>query len=440
MSLFPGISRAQQTDTRAPEVIEAGRLRDSGKFVEAVDLLRKHRVEYPNDGDAIRMMAETLYWLKDFVAAKALYDSAVVLHPDDVELRRQYDRFTAETTGTAITADNAEGAEKTGIAGIEGKAGQAGNTTEEKFPSSWISLRLGGLHDDQPLNRGGGGVEGGYYLAPSISAKASGGSDFYREMSKTDVSGLDADLVTIHGSIGVAGYSLSTRTDFSIEGGFIQRNKPSGMDWTGLAAFGVKPHPFVRLGVRAERAAYLYTAASLRTSVMTESYGGSVDVDGKGWLGRAVYQLQEFPDDNSGTSAYAWAMAPLLNTSNALLQGGYSMSYQDTRELRFDLNAPIDLTGVSIPGHYTPYYTPQNIIVHSIIAAFTVTAANGFVGRLGGSFGVHATEDAPMIMGGRADEPLILSLLRGAFIRGMRTHRSRNGCRVSQPSMQASSI
>ncbi len=398
MLLFPGISDGQQPDMRAPAVIEAGRLRDSGKFVEAVAVLRRHRVEYPNDGDAVRMLAETLYWLKDISGARALYDSAIVLHPDDLLLKEQYQRFTAE---------NAMNAEKTGTVG-ESKVGETpGNAKKGKTPSSWASLRAGGLHDDQPLNRYGGEIVGGYYLTPSTSFIARAGSDFYKETAHVDASGIDASVRTVHGSFGVAGYSLATRTDFSAEGGFIQRDNPSNTDWTGVAAFGIKPHPFVRLGVRAERSPYLNTAASLRSSVITEQYAGSLDLDAKGWLGRAVYQLQEFPDDNSGTAAYAWAMAPLVNKSNALLQGGYSLSYQDTRELRFELNPSAQLIDGSYAGHYAPYYTPQNILTHSVIAAFTGTAANGLVGRVGGSFGVHATENAPQFTAGPGDGPLV---------------------------------
>jgi hypothetical protein len=397
VSLSPKSAHGQQPDTRAPEVIEAGRLRDSGKFSEAVLLLRQHRTEYPNDGDAIRMLAETLYWMKDFAAARALYDSAIVLHPEDVLLRQQYDSFIT------ATADNTT-------------KNSTGETANDRSTAPWVALRLGGTHDDQPLDRWGGEVEGGYYLTPVVSMKARAGSEFFSVSCKTDESGTAATLRTVHGSLGIAGYSLATHTDFSVEGGFIQRDEPSHADWTGMASIGLRLHPYVRLGASAGRSAYLYTAASLRTTVMTDNYSGTVDIDGKGWLGRAVYSIQEFPDDNSGTSAYAWGMAPLVNTSGAVLQAGYSISYQDTRELRFVLTPQTDYVGESVvAGHYAPYYTPQNILSHSIIAAFTGNSADGFVVRVGGSFGVHATEDAPGFMAGPGESPLVKTIASRSF-------------------------
>ena len=93
-------SISQQTEPASP-VATAGQLRDSGRFAEAIGMLRRHRALHPDDGDAIRMLAQTLYWVKDKSAARALYDSGLVLHPVDTALRLQYARMLMETGGPA---------------------------------------------------------------------------------------------------------------------------------------------------------------------------------------------------------------------------------------------------------------------------------------------------------------------------------------------------
>ncbi|MEO8192372.1 MAG: tetratricopeptide repeat protein [Gemmatimonadales bacterium] len=426
-AVTPATVRAQEVDTRAPAVIEASSLRDSAKFNEAIEVLRKHREANPDDGDAIRLLAQTLYWIKDMKGARALYDSAIVLHPDDTTLRLQYAEMLMETSDAVkareilapLLASTPPNPKATALSGTmaywegdfttaarlfrEALAGDSSITDAQRqlaeiraFAAPWFRVAGGGLHDDQPLDRWGGEVEGGYYITPLFSVKARTGSEFLSDPGTSTGAGVSASPVIVRGSLGLNASFPSSRTDLAVEGGVIQRTDPSKLDWTGVAAFGIRPSPFFRLGVRGERGPYLHTAASLRIPVMINDFAGTIDVDRKGWLGRAAYQLTRFPDDNSSTSAYAWGMAPLVRATGLTLQGGYGASYQNAQELRFVVNTgAINLPGIGKSGHYEPYYTPQNVVTHSVVAALTGYDQHGFVGRLGGSYGFHATEDAP---------------------------------------------
>lgn len=445
--LSPATGRGQEGDTRAPEVIEASRLRDAGKFNEAAEILRRHRAAHPDDGDAIRLLSQTLYWLKDFQGARALYDSAIVLHPDDVTLRLQYARMLMETGDSQhareivapLVAGTSPDPRATSLLGTMAYWEGDFTTAERLFRETlavdpldedakrqlaeiralaapWIRVSLAGLHDDQPLDRWGGGIEAGYFLTPLLSVKAQAATDLFSESTGTTTTGSATGPTTVSGSLGIDGFFPSSRTDLAIEGGFIQRTDPSKVDWTGVAAFGVKLSSFTRLGAHAERRPYLYTASSLRVPVMTDEFGGSFDLDRKGWLGKAAYELQRFPDDNSSTSAYAWGMAPIVRGTGLTLQGGYSASYQDARELRFVMNSStVPLPGEPSPGHYEPYYTPQNIVTHSLIVAFTGNDGHGFVARLGGSYGFHASEDAPMFTAATSTSPGALVVASRSF-------------------------
>jgi hypothetical protein len=48
-------------------------------------------------GEPARLLAQTLYWLKDIVGARAVYETALRRHPEDSTLRLQYGRMLAET-------------------------------------------------------------------------------------------------------------------------------------------------------------------------------------------------------------------------------------------------------------------------------------------------------------------------------------------------------
>src|SRR5688572_23989461 len=78
-------------------VVEAQRLRDAGNFAGAAQLLRAQLVQRPDDGDAARLLAQTLYWLKDLEGARAVYETTIGRHPSDVTARLQYARMLAET-------------------------------------------------------------------------------------------------------------------------------------------------------------------------------------------------------------------------------------------------------------------------------------------------------------------------------------------------------
>jgi len=420
ITLTPTASSAQEP-APASAVVEAAQLRDSSRFAEAIAVLRKHRELQPDDGDAIRMLAQTLYWIKDVRGARALYDSGLVLHPADTALRLQYARTLMET-GSPSTAkeilaplvgtspSHPQATELLGtMAYWEGDLTSARRYFQQALTAdtsladarrqldeirslgaTWIRTVAFGSSDDQPVRGVGGEVESGYYIDPlwTVIARARaallGGDGF------TNPNSSSTDLTIFAGTVGLNGFVPSSRVNISVQGGVFNRSIPAKLDWTGKAELGAKVGSFVKVGVRAERAPYLYTEASLRTHVVTNTGGVALDIDGNGWLGQAAYDFQKFPDDNSGSTVYAWAMAPLVRTAGATLQAGYSASYQDTQQLRFARNAA-DPTG-----HYEPYYTPQNTLIHSAIGAFTASGANGFVTRLGASYGFHATEDAPV--------------------------------------------
>ena len=84
---------------------QAQRLRDAGDLAAAARILRTQLAQQPDNGDVARLLAQTLYWLKDIEGATAVYDAALARHPQDTTLRLQYGRMLAETGQRARARD-----------------------------------------------------------------------------------------------------------------------------------------------------------------------------------------------------------------------------------------------------------------------------------------------------------------------------------------------
>ena len=93
----PGISRARIPRTTVSPMAAAMALRDSGEFARAAELLRAVLVRESANGDAARLLAQTLYWMKDISGAASAYEAAIAMHPDDTTLRLDYARMLVET-------------------------------------------------------------------------------------------------------------------------------------------------------------------------------------------------------------------------------------------------------------------------------------------------------------------------------------------------------
>lgn len=92
-----------------------------------------------------------------------------------------------------------------------------------------------------------------------------------------------------------------------------------------------------------------------------------------------------YPDDNSGTEADAYILAPIARRRRSVISAGVSAAYRDTRDSRF-FPAVIESTrDVALPsnflytyrGRYVPYFTPQRLREGRGILALETKIARG---------------------------------------------------------------
>src|SRR5687768_13326460 len=93
--LLGGASNARAQGTVHP-VAAASAARDRGDFAGAVRILEAHLRSYPDDGDAARLLAQTLYWTGNVRASRRAYEEALRRHPGDASTRLQYAQLLSE--------------------------------------------------------------------------------------------------------------------------------------------------------------------------------------------------------------------------------------------------------------------------------------------------------------------------------------------------------
>jgi len=402
---LPAASRAQ---TAAP-VAEAARLRDARDFRGAAAVLERHLAAHPEDVSAARMLAQTLYWMGDRKGAAARYEAALTRFPRDERLRLDYARMLAETgrgSRAREVLSGTGGAEAEVILGTlaywEGdltaararlrraRTLDAGNAEAARIldeiaaaASSWVRLSAGVRTDDQPLDRAALVSEAGWHATPLRAVAVRVEPQRYAAPEGLDVLAAEAAL---------RDYWPALRTEVEAAAGVLQRGGAAAGEWTGRLALGVRLPRGAALRGRVERAPYFWTVASLSEPVVTESASGALAwSDPTGWMGEAGSAVQRFPDANRVRSAHAWLLAPLVRGPGARIGAGYAFGAQDADESRFVPARGGDRSG---GGRYEPYYTPEQVLVHSAIGSLSVPAgAVRFDAN--GSYGFRATEMAP---------------------------------------------
>ena len=407
-----------QSDSETHPVAEASRLRGARGFRAAIAVLREHLRAHPYDGDAIRMLAQTLYWSGEISEAEATYEAALAQHPEDSRLRLDYARMLVETRRGArarallmpLRTDESAASEAEALLGTiaywegnlmgakrhfeaalshEPERADAIRQLRELRASAAPWVRLGGeaRWDDQPLDRLAGTLEAGWYLTPLQSLAV--------RVQPQQLSAGDTTETVAAAEVMLAGYWPASRLETEAMLGVLQRSA-AGTDWTGRLGVGLRLPQHLVLGARVERSAYLWTRASISTPVMTRAASGLLDWRGpRGWTGQAGYTLQQYPDENRIHTTFLWALAPVVRSAAGEVKLGYGFNYQDAEQSRFD-SAPVS-TLDPLFGRYEPYYTPQNLQAHSATGAARVQLGRAMTLRANGAYSVYATEDAPVL-------------------------------------------
>jgi hypothetical protein len=185
--------------------------------------------------------------------------------------------------------------------------------------------------------------------------------------------------------------------------GLLRRSFDERSDWTARGALGFRFPRGVAFDARYERAPYLNTTASLATTVMTQTIEGTVRWESASeWLGNTTVRRERFDDDNSISTAFVWALAPIVRRSTTHVQLGYSFVAQSAEQSRFiarpdDLVFPPGQPPITVRGFYSPYFTPRNLRIHSALARVRLVPTPTWSLTGNSALGFHAGDDAPVL-------------------------------------------
>lgn len=414
------------TDT----VAEARRLRDAKDYGAAAAMMAAYADSHPDDAGSARFAALMAYWSKDFSSANAMYSRALERQPGDAELRLEAAQFFANIgerrRARELIAPLVESADRS-LAPTRGAVTLLGtikywegdlvgarallidavrldsaNADARRqlaeialASASWITVGATISHDDQPIDRVVPDADLGWYANPvtPLSIRVSSTASSHDDVSES-VSVAEGTVAT---------FLPAAHLDVSMSLGLVDRTYGEHSDWTTRAALGFRlPRNLVVEG-SFDRAPYINTAASLTTVVMTQTIAGTLRLrESKGWLAEGTASRQAFDDDNSITTAYAWALAPVARRPHGQIQLGYGFVAQSAERSRFvarpdGVTFPPGQAPVTVRGYYDPYYTPRNLRAHSVLAAVKLAPSVRWSIAANSALGIVASDDAPVI-------------------------------------------
>lgn len=370
------------------------------RAIVLLTLLAAATVLPAQEREAARLHAQNLYWSKQFGDARAAYTAAIARYPDDIWLRIDYARMLAElgdlTQARTLSRRTLQLAPKRPLA-LRQLAEIAAAT------APWISAGGDLASDNQPLVRTDLELKGGFTLTPNLwlTGQASIG-----QLRSAD--SLEHGITTI--SAAASHYAAALRLETELAAGIFTHANAASTEWTGRARIGLRLPRHLTLRAIAQRDPYLYTVASARTLVMTQTGTALVALaTPNGWLGEAALQRVSFPDDNSVSNRWGWLMLPLRWTAQTKLRAGYGISFENAEESRWvaadpNRSVPANDPTFIAPGVYAPYFTPSRLVTHSLLLALEQRAGRSTM-RLGGSYGVYATDLAPLLRAPAAAQP-----------------------------------
>ena len=420
-----------QATARVDTIAEARRLRDANDFAGAAMLMRSYIASHPDDSGSARFAALMSYWSKDQTTANSVYAQAISNHPGDADLRLEYGRFLVETGNTNrarvilrpfVAADSVSFSHQH-VARARALLGTAdywrgdftGARNEfraalaldsslvdarrqlreiETAATPWVRIGSDLWDDDQPLRYATFNAEGGWFINPLTPLGVRARSSVY------DVDGTSEAMLAAEASF--TSYFPGAHLDLVAGAGVLDRSFGEPLDWTGRLTLGARLPRTVMLEAKYARTPYTNTVRSLDRDIMVQTLEANLRWgSARKWNGQLGARHEIYPDDNSVSSAFGWILAPISSREAASLHVGYGFTAQSAAESRFfprgDVSVRPGEPPTMVPGEYNPYYTPNNLLVHSALANVSMRPTSQLRIEAGGRYALSAREDAPVL-------------------------------------------
>lgn len=173
---------------------------------------------------------------------------------------------------------------------------------------------------------------------------------------------------------------------------------------TGMIGISQSLAKNLSLELNTARIPYQYTLSSLRMPLMQQVSSIAITLNDPEFLiGKAAYERQTFPDENSINTAYAYLLKSLFNSTIFRLDLGYSFSYAHSDKNTFIVDEvmlfrPGPNNGNQLKGIYDPYFSPQNQMINSALGSVKIIPAQAFEINLRTSYGFYAQAENTVLL------------------------------------------
>ena len=390
------------TPTSADTLIKVKQLNGSGKIKQSYTLLKTYCKTHLTDFNTIWLYAQTSYLAQHFKQSKRLYQKAMVAQPDNYYLKLDYASTLVniadfkqakpllatysdyDPNNTKLLVDLAK------IDLAQGNYKRAKNEADAvlaKEPgnpdavmiidqlnfakASWIKIKANYNIDSQPLQTITPAVEAGVYLHPEATLKLNLVTPVFIANGVTK----NAQWLQLgdQSAFRKAGFQLS------FDAGVVKQPFENKISWTANLELKQLLLKHLVLQAEAERKPYYYTVSSIDTLVMVNRFSAYAEWnDLNNWNGRVSFEYNQFNDKNYTIGGNGWVFTPPLKVSVFEARIGYAYSFNTSKNNRFapektltQILNPYDATA-PITGVYDPYFTPDNMQIHSALVSITV--------------------------------------------------------------------
>lgn len=422
MFLYSGYLKAQNDSIES-----ARKLSYEKKYEEALILLKSFEKNHPNEINSVRLHAQVLYWMKEYKAALELCETFLKANPNSDFLKLDYGRMLFNlqrwskaklilTNYLATDASNVEAQNMLAtITFWQGKIANSKtqfNSVLQNYPSNewaldylsqlklatapYVKITGGYNSDTQPFSNSNGGLEAGIYKSNLLSPKINFLFQNY------DSSGIKRNSYAA--AISNKFFFSGIGTEINVSAGMVQPLGDTSVNWIGSFEVSKQLLKNLSLSVSAARKNYQYTLSNFHKAILHNDYSAALTYyKEKKWSAQTAYTELHFDDKNTIKQYYAWLLSPALQFSKFEFYLGYNFNFATSKNNRYNLTASpeesivqYDSTG-KIPVLYTPYFTPQNQVIHSAIAKLIIKPSVNFLVALHASYGFSAKADSPYL-------------------------------------------
>jgi hypothetical protein len=402
-------------------------LKNNGRVKLSYRLIKAYYKNHGNDFNTTWLYGQIAYLNKHFKKSKELYKKDIAAQPSNYYLKLDYGNMLVNIANykkakpvlnTYRNYDSANLSMHLSFAKIY--LAQGNYKTAEKeiadvlkldatnkdalalldelllAKASWVKIKGSYYTDSQPLKTIIPAVEAGVYLHPEATLKLNLQTPLF--ISNGSLKNAQWLQIGDQSAFRKAGFQLS------FDAGVVKQPFENKISWSGNLELKETLLKHLVLQAEAERKPYYYTISSLDTVLMVNRYTAYVEWnDLNSVYGRLQFEFNQFPDKNYTLAGGGWIFTPPLKVWVLELRVGYAYSFSTSEHNRYTPQNTLEQIIANyqnvqtINGIYDPYFTPDNMGVHSALASLTIHPVKLFDLGFNANVGFYATTLNPYL-------------------------------------------